>query len=246
MNDGVYITNDITAGTISWTSLGAPNGGPSSSTGGSLKVSTVGGPTSIYYHTGAGFPNRPGLVFRTGLPGARAGNTWTPLPLPPNMTGITVYDVDPNNGNHLVVCGIDGAQNFSMWSTPDFGGSWTPLANLDNLMLNGIFENNTTNGPTNFQGFGQYWQPFMVQIDPHDGNTAVVGAADAGIFVTTDFGGNWKLVTNPTSPNSAQVHIARPVGAYFSPTRFTAHSQAFNVWIATQGSGVQDLLVESP
>jgi hypothetical protein len=245
VNDGVYFTNDITAGTISWTSLGAPNGGPNSSTGGSLKVSTVGGPTSIYYHTGAGTPTGPGQVFRTGLPGA-SPNTWNLLNLPKGINAVTVYDVDPNNGNNLVICGIDGNQNFSMWSTKNFGQSWNQLSNLDNQMLGKVFENNTSNGPTNFESFGQYWQPFMVQIDPHDGNTLVVGAADAGIFITTDFGNNWKLITNPINPNANTPHIARPIGAYFSPTRFTASSQAFNVWIATQGSGIQDVLVESP
>jgi photosystem II stability/assembly factor-like uncharacterized protein len=245
MSDGVYITNDITAGTISWTSLQAPTA-PNSSTGGSLKISTVKGPTSIYYHTGAGTPTGPGQVFRTGLPTPAAGNTWNQLPLPSGITSVTVYDVDPNNGNNLIICGLDASLNFSMWSTKNFGANWNPLTNLDGLMLGSVFENNTTNGPTNFQSFGQYWQPFMVQIDPHDGNTAVVGAADAGIFITTDFGNNWKLITNPINPSSTAVHIARPIAAYFSPTSFTASSQAFNVWIATQGSGVQDVLVESP
>jgi photosystem II stability/assembly factor-like uncharacterized protein len=245
-SDGVYITNDITTNPISWTSLGAPTS-PNSTIGGAgnLRVSNVGGPTSIYYHTGAGNPNNTGQIFRRGLP---AGSAWQQLPLPvkANINAVTVYDVDPNNGNNLVICGIDGANNFSMWKTNNFGTNWTPLSNLDNLMLGGIFKNNTANGPTNFESFGTYWQPFMVQIDPNDGNTMVVGAADAGIFVTTDFGNNWKLVTNPINPSSTDVHIARPLFAYFSPTRFTPNSQAFDVWIATQGSGVQKVLVESP
>jgi hypothetical protein len=245
VNTGVFITNDITAGNISWTSLQAPTA-PNSSTGGSLKISTVNGPTSIYYHTGAGTPTAPGQVFRSGLPTPAAGNTWNQLPLPQGIISVTVYDVDPNNGNNLIVCGIDGNQNFGMWSTQNFGANWNPLTNLDNLMLGSVFENHAFNGPINAQGFGNYWQPFMVQIDPHDGNTAVVGAADAGIFITTDFGNNWKLITNPINPNAATPHIARPIAAYFSPTSFTASSQAFNVWIATQGSGIQDVLVESP
>ena len=242
MQDGVYTTGDITANPISWTSIGAP-AAPNSTSGGALKVARVNGPTSIYYHTGAGTPNNPGQVFRIGL---QRGSAWQQLPLPPNIVSVTVYDVDPNNGNNLVISGIDGANNFSMWSTQNFGGNWCPLNNLDNLMLGAVFKNNTLNGPTNFQGFGQYWQPFMVQIDPNNGNTALVGAADAGVFLTTDFGNNWKLLTNPINPSSTDVHIARPLYAYFSPTRFSANSQAFDVWIATQGSGVQKVLVESP
>lgn len=251
LSDGVYMTNDITSNPIAWTALNAP-GGSTAGNNGHLKVSRVGGPTSIYYHTGSGNPNGTGQIFRRGL---NRGDPWVPLPLPAGVGSVTVYDVDPNNGQQLMICGINNgavaggpvANNFSMWKTNNYGASWTPMPNLDGLMTGGgTFQNRTNNGPTNFTGFGTYWQPFLLQFNPNNGNTVVAGAADAGVFVTTNFGNNWQLISNPNTPSSTTPHIPRPVFAYFSPTRFTATSQAFDVWIGSQGAGVTKVLVESP
>jgi hypothetical protein len=242
LSDAVYITNDINANPISWASLDAPNF-PGSQVGG-LKVSTVGGPTSIYYHTGSGLPTGVGEIFRRGIV---AGAPWLQLPHPAGITGFTVYDVDPTNGDRILACGIDGANLFSMWMTPDYGVSWTPMPGLDNLMTgNGAFKNRVDQGPTNFTGFGTYWQPFMVQFNDKDPNTIVAGAADAGIFLTTNLGNDWALISNPNFPSAASPHIARPIKAYFTPVRFSMNSSAFDIWIGAQGSGVEKVLVESP
>jgi hypothetical protein len=244
LTDGVYFTNNINSSPISWTSINAPSL-PGSLFGG-LKVSTVGGPTSIYYYTGSGNPNgTPGQIFRRGL---QSGSSWAQLPLPAGVGTVTVYDVDPNNGNRLIICGINAANNtFGMWRTTDYGTNWTPLNNLDNLMIGGgIFQNRVNQGPTNFTGFGTYWQPTMVQFNPRSANTVLAGAADAGVFLTTDFGNNWRLISTPVNPTATAPHIPRPLFAYFSPTRFNANTSAFDVWVGSQGLGVTKFIIETP
>ncbi|HEY0680188.1 MAG TPA: sialidase family protein [Chitinophagaceae bacterium] len=243
LSDGVYVTNNMSATPISWTSLNAP-GGSTAGNVGHIKSATVRAATSIYYHTGSGNPNGAGQIFRRASDGSSG---WIPLVLPAGITGVTVYDVDPNNGNSLIICGINAANNFSMWRTTDYGGNWTQLNALDALMTgNGVFQNVNFNAPTNFTAFGGSWQPSMVEFSQLNGNTVVAGATDAGVFLTTDLGNNWRLISNPNNPTSTSPHIPRPLFAYFTPTRFTANSQAFDIWIGTQGAGVRKVLVESP
>jgi hypothetical protein len=86
----------------------------------------------------------------------------------------------------------------------------------------------------------------MVDFDRNNGSNVVAGAADAGVFLTTDFGGTWRLISNPVSPTSTAPNISKPISAYFSPVRFNANTAAFDIWIGTRGSGVFKVLVETP
>jgi hypothetical protein len=238
--DGVHITSNINNNPISWSALGAPPGGA----GGGLKAALVNGAPNLYVHTGSGNTNGPGQIFRR--PSTTAGG-WAQLSLPPNIVNVTVYDVDPTNGNRLIISGIDGTNNFSMWRTSDFGATWTQLNGLNTLMTGGgVFQNRANQGPLNFTAFGTYWQPSMVEFNPNTPNTVIAGAVDAGVFISTDFGSNWRLISEPNTPNSTVPHIPRPLFAYFSPTRFSATTSAFDVWIGSQGAGVTKVVVESP
>ncbi len=133
MSDGLFITNDITAGTISWTALSAPTvpAGVTSGVGG-VKVATVGGTTNFYYFTGGGNPDaNPGLVFRRT---ASSGSAWTQLPLPANIGSVSVYDVDPSNGNRLVISGINTFTNqFGFFRTRQSPGC-PPTERMDRLL----------------------------------------------------------------------------------------------------------------
>lgn len=242
MSDGLFITNDITAGTISWTSLSAPTVPPGTTSGvGGIKVARVGDNTNFYYHTGSGNPDgTAGLVFRRTVNGA-----WTQLPLPPNIGSVSVFDVDPNNGNRVVISGINPVTNlFSFWRTGDYGATWTALTTLDNAMTGGVFVNRSIAGPTRSTALNGYWQPFMVQYNPRDPTTLIAGAADAGVFLSLNDGTSWQQIGNPNSPNSTSPHIPRPLAAYFSPGRFAASTTSFDVWIATRGAGVVKAVIE--
>ena len=249
----VYVTNDITASGVSWTSLNSPAAATSGT--GNVKVANLGGQPNVYYHTGNGDPESTGVIFRSTLVGSiRApGSNWVALPLPTNIGSATAWDVDPTDGNHIIISGINNVtNNFEIWITPNFGAQWTHLTNLENLMLGSgaagpIFVNQATQGrTTGFLSFGTYWQPSMFKFNPLDPSTIIAGAIDAGVFISLDNAANWQVISNPISPTSTSPNIPAPIYAYFSPGRFNASTTAFDVWVGTRGAGVRKVVLESP
>ena len=251
LNDGVHITSNMSSSTINWTFLGAPPVGPGANTLiGSLKTASIGGTRNFYAYTspfagGGGDPENTGQLFQYS--GTAPGGTWNQLNLPPGIGSITVYDVDPTNGNRVIISGINAVNNqSSMWITPDFGGTWNSMPGLDNLMYgNGAFVNpNQVGSTTNTLAIATTWQPSLVKFNPLDPSTIIAGAADAGVFLTLDNGTNWNLISTPTNPNSTNPHIPRPIYAYFGPGRFNASTTAFDVWVGTRGAGVQKVVID--
>jgi len=258
-SDGVYFTNDITAGTISWTSLNLPVIAGTSNAG-SIKIANLGGRPNVYFHSGDGNESSPGQIFistmvaTTGAP----GSNWTPLTLPGGVNTVTVYDVDPTNGNRVIISGINSvSNNFEVWKTEDLGANWTRLPQLERLMVGNnstgtgtnVFKNFASQGRVtrSFGGtfnFGTSWQPSLFQFDPLDPTTIIAGAVDAGVFLSLDNGSNWQLLSNPISPTSTSPHIPRPLFAYFSPGRFNASTNSFDVWVGTRGNGVMKVVCD--
>ena len=256
MSDGVYFTNNILANPISWTSLNAPQAITTNS--GDIKVANLQGQPNVYYHTGTGNPEVQGVIFRSTLVGniRVPGSNWVQLPLPPNIGTVTAWNVDETNGNRIIIAGINNLTNASeIWLTPDFGGSWNRQNNLETLMANGggatpVFLNQSSQGRVTGNGgtfnFGTYWQPSMFKFDPLDPSTIVAGAIDAGVYLSLDNGANWRILTNPINPSSAAPNITVPIYAYFSPGRFNAQTDAFDIWVGTRGSGVHKVVFEYP
>lgn len=251
---GVFFTNNITSGSISWTPLSAPTA-PSSGSG-NLKLANLGGRPNVFYHTSDGNPSNLGVIFRSSLVASSGapGSNWTPLTLPPGIGSVNTYDVDPNDGNRIIISGINSTtNNFEMWITRNFGGSWTPLPQLNNLMVGAtpgagpIFVNRPDQGMNTGGGtfsFGAYWQPSLLKFNPLDPTTIIAGGVDSGVFLSLDDGNNWQLISNPVNPTSNSPHIPRPLDAYFSPGRFSASTNAFDVWVATRGAGIHKVVVE--
>ena len=247
----VYFTNNITSNPIAWTSLNSPTAATTGT--GSIKVANLSGFPNVYYHTGAGNPENRGLIFRSTLVGTTAapGTNWAPLTLPGTVGSVTAWDVDPNDGNRVIIAGITpGLTTFQIHMTQDFGGNWTRLTNLENVMLSpggvATFRPVYNQGPTRFTGFGTFWQPSLLKFNPLDSTTIIAGAMDAGVFLSLDDGANWQAISNATTPSSTSPNIHRPVHAYFSPGRFAANTDAFDVWVGTRGAGVMKVVLETP
>ena len=193
MADGVYFTNNVQANPIAWTSLNSPSAAVSSS--GNIKLANFGGQPNVFYHTGTGNPESQGVVFRSAIvqPKGPAGANWVPLPLPPNIGTALAYDVDPTDGNHIILAGVNSLTNGSeIWITQNFGGNWNQVNNLQTLMADGgttfpAFVNQSTLGRTTGNlSFGTYWQPSLLKFDPLDPSTIVAGAIDAGVYISLD------------------------------------------------------------
>lgn len=250
--DGVYNTTNRNANPIPWTFMANPSA--TSTAGGGLKNARNGNNNIFFYHTGNGRPYSSGQI--ATYTGTAGGGTWTTLNRPTGTTAFTVYDVDPNNSQRMMAAAIGtsaagGGNVFTTWRTTNGGANWTAMPILDALMTgNGAFRNFSNQGPREFyRNLGQVWQPYMFEINPNNANVAVAGAADAGIFLTTDFGNAWVRLTNPLVPTSAlstAPHIPRPLFAWFSTSRVANSTTAFDVWIGTQGGGVHKFLIESP
>jgi hypothetical protein len=253
MADGVYFTNDVHAGPIAWTSLNSPTAAVSSS--GNIKLANFGGQPNVFYHTGTGNPESQGVVFRSAIvqPTGLPGTNWIPLQLPPNIGTVLAWDVDPTDGTHIILAGVNSLTNGSeIWITQNFGGSWTQVNNLQTQMANGgggspAFVNQSTLGRTTGNlSFGTYWQPSLLKFDPLDPSTIVAGSIDAGVYISLNNAGSWTIITNPLNPTSASPNITVPIFAYFSPGRFNAQTDSFDVWVGTRGSGVHKAVIEFP
>ena len=254
LSDGVYFTNNVRS--PSWTSLNAPSTPPGiASLNGNIKIARLGGSPNVFYNTSDGSPENSGVIFISTLVGTTGtpGSNWVPVSLPTGVNRVTVYDADPNDGNRMIISGLNSAtNNFEIWRTTDGGANWVRLPQLENLMLRttpgatGVFVNQTVQGPLLWQGFGAYTQPSMFKFNPLDPTTIIAGAIDAGVFLSLDDGNNWQIISDPTNPTSDSPPIPRPLHAYFSPGRFNANTASFDVWVGSRGAGVRKVVIDQP
>jgi len=131
-----------------------------------------------------------------------------------------------------------------MVMTEDGGLTWKLLPDLDAKMSgDGQFKPYTgLGGPTKFSEFAPgYFQSSLLEFDPYDDDIIIAGAADAGVFVSTDSGEKWTLLTDPYTPSDAHPHIPRPRFAHFEHDVEGFSEEAINVYIGTQGRGVWKL-----
>ena len=234
--NGVFITQNINAGAVVWTQLGAATTPPNPC---GIQVANARGTPTFFVKSGGCIGNAAGSLW--SFTGTAAGGVWQQIFRGGN-SAFGIYAIDPNDPSTIVASDLSGG-NVAMAITGDGGGSWNALPTLDNLMTaGGIFAMQSQRGPTRFQGFNGYDQPSMVAISPTDPNVMVAGAIDAGVFLSTDGGASWQLVTDPISPSrSGTPHIPRPIKAYFDhePT-----GTRINVYVGTVGRGAWRITVD--
>lgn len=232
---GAYITSDITSSPVVWTQIGAS----STPAGGwcGVQAAVIGGLPTFYAQTQCigVFETQSGA----GLwkySGTAPGGTWTQVDTNSGLTGgFGIFAVDPKNPNRLYASNL-AAGGPKMVFSNDGGLTWTTDAQLDKMMTgNGFFKYQTASGPTSYFGFKGYVQPTLVAFDPGDSNVIVAGGRDSGVFLSTNAGKTWGLLTDPYNSNVSGVpHLPRPWFAYFDHEPATPTK----VYIGTQGRGV--------
>jgi len=235
---GVFVTQNIGAATITWTQLGAATT-PAAACG--LQMAVSGGTSTIFAKSGGCNGDTPGTLWRHQ--GTAAGGTWTQVPNAGAVGGFGVFGVDRNDPQHLIASHLGGPTGPRMMVTRNGGTTWTSLAALDVMMTgNGTFRYVNQSGPT-LQQAGQnismqrngYPQPTMVAFDPADSDIVVAAGADSGVFISTNGGARWQLVTDPNSPGaSGTPHIPRPYYAYFD---HDPPGGDINLFLGTRGRG---------
>jgi uncharacterized repeat protein (TIGR01451 family) len=236
---GVFHTTDITASPTVWTQLGTASS-PANPCG--IQAAVSGGTPTLYVQAGIcnerTMGNSGDQLWKYS--GTNPGGTWTRVDNNDGLSGgFGIFAVDPNNPNRLYASNIALAGVQMVFST-DGGLTWTNDPELDALMTgNGVFAYQTQRGIGNFgdsgSGFVGYPQPTLLAFDPEASNVLVAGGRDSGVFLSTDGGNTWGLVTDPFTANVSGVpHLPRPWFAYFD------HEPAgrVKVYIGTQGRGV--------
>ena len=150
--------------------------------------------------------------------------------------GFGIYAVDPNNPQRIVASHLGGVGGPEMVMTRDGGATWDRLLALDKMMTGGgTFKYANQTGPSPFTGFNGYPQPTLISFDPSDPDLLTAGGADSGVFLSTNGGTRWQLVTDPISPGTSGVpHIPRPYYAHFD---HDSPGGLINLYLGTRGRG---------
>jgi len=227
---GIYIATGATVGAIFWTEIGdatePPTGGDDKTC--AVKAALDGGTPTFYVQVGRCNGTSRDELWR--FVGTTPGDSWTQVNLPPG--GISIFDVDPTDPDRLFAANNRVGDTPAMVISDDGGATWTPMPEVDALMTgNGSFKYRTAIDPFGRAG---YPQPSLVAFDPEDGNILAAGGRDSGVFLSTDGGEDWILVTDPDSTAANPPHLPQPWFAYFD------HEPAneVNMYVGTRGRGV--------
>lgn len=239
--NGLFFTTDITLNPVVWTQLGAA----STPTGGfcQVQLGQSGGTTTFYAQTGNCRQTETGGGQVWTYAGTGSGGSWSRIDDNGLVGGLSVFAVDSNNPQRLYAANLAPGGPQMVFST-DGGQNWATDPELDSMMTAGgqvVYTSQV--GPTAFTGFNGYTQPSLLAFDPENTNIIVAGGRDSGVFLSTDGGADWSLVTDPFTPGSSgKPHLSNPHLAYFD------HEPAgtVNVYIGTRGRGVWRLSFTIP
>ncbi len=133
-----------------------------------------------------------------------------------------------------------------MIRTEDLGGHWEVDQNLTDLMTGpGKFVPKVTD-PDNGVAYSApgdnpqpaspgIVQPVMVAFDPTNKDLLVAGGYESGLFISSDGGKGWALLSDPFTPSAAVPHLPRPFWAEFS---HDADGALDAIYVGTVGRGV--------
>ena len=240
---GLNVTTNITANPIVWTSLGAPAAGVATIC--NVQAAVAGGVPTFFVQAGDCGGSVGDSVF--SYTGIIAGGAWVRIDNTDGLTGgFGTFGVDPNDPTRIYASNLAAGGPQVVFST-DGGTNWNVDPELDTFMTGGgVFQYQNSVGPTTRRGsagaqFIGYVQPSLFAFDPEDSDIVVAGGIDSGVFLSTDSGANWSLLTDPINASSAP-HIPRPRFAYFD------HEPAdvIHIYIGTQGRGVWRITMELP
>jgi uncharacterized repeat protein (TIGR01451 family) len=182
------------------------------------------GATGPEYYVQAGACNgrSPDRLYRFAATDALNpfAGTWTQITdtTLPTGAGFALFGADPVNRNRLYVA-VVGDGDPRMLRSTDGGAGWQVDQRLTDL-LHGV-----ANGSPRFVAQASEAhdgvthpeiQATLVAFDPENPNILVAGGRESGVFVSSDGGLCWALLTDPFSSGKTGIpHLPRPVFAHF-------------------------------
>jgi hypothetical protein len=235
---GVFITNSIAVDPVAWTELGNATEPPSNQLCAVKSARAPGGQPVFYVQTGSCNGNGSNDQLWRFI-GTNPAAAWQRMDTNLASGSIGTFDVDPGDPNRLYASNLTASGPRMVYSN-DGGQTWENDVNLDLAMSgNGLYKPITRGTSAR----GSYVQPSLVAFDPQDSNLLVAGAVDAGVFVSTDAGASWLLVTDPHTPvQTGRAHLPHPLYAYFD------HEPAdrVDIYVGTRGKGVMRIGFRPP
>ncbi len=237
---GIYITTDVTTNPIVWTELGNATEPPTGGGGAcAVKASLDGGTPTFYVQAGGCDGRGNDSLWR--FDGTNPAGSWTQIFLPAG--GMGIFDVDPNDPEKLFIS--NNTNPPQMLLSVDGGATWDNLPGLDDLMTGSgdylLVNSLGPNGPSTFQG---YPQPSLAAFDPEDENIMAAGGRDSGVFLSTDGGDEWTLISDPDSTGGSTPHLPQPWYAYFDHE--SPGGRDISLYVGTRGRGVWRVEFDQP
>jgi uncharacterized repeat protein (TIGR01451 family) len=133
-----------------------------------------------------------------------AGGTWGQRTIPARTPGgkpaFSLVAVDPIDAYHVYASVVgDGAARM-VWSR-NGGVTWHDDEALSKLMNDGFKSSVADPG----DGVMVMPQPNLIKFDPEDPDIIVVAGRQSGVFLTSDGGRSWSLLTDPHTPGTSGI-----------------------------------------
>lgn len=237
-SNGIFFTSDISKQNISWKKLGTNQ--PSSVCGIHSTKDAAGKPT-FYVRVYACSMGSSGPIWK--LEGSSTTKPWKQvsrtLVSGQVSTWFGAFGVNPSNPDHIIASDVFDTNRPEMVVSDDGGVTWNTIPQIDQLLVgNGDFVARTRQGIR--PGDGEHYQTSLIAINPNDTEMMVVAGQNSGVFLTTDGGENWNLITDPRTNNILRPHISRPLFAHFEALA----DNATNIYLGARGRGVWRVALE--
>ena len=158
-------------------------------------------------------------------------NLWSQLQFP-DAAGVSMFGVDPNNPQRLYasVVGVGSPRIFRTETGGATAADWVLDPELTELMHGrGVL----VAQPRNVNdGVFPLVQPTLLAFDPEDPNIIVAGGRESGVFISSNGGESWAVLTDPFGTSSIP-HLPRPFFAHFDH-----EAGKTRVYIGSVGRGV--------
>ena len=126
--------------------------------------------------------------------------------------GFGLVAVDPMDSERLYAAILFDGPSSRMMRSADGGQTWVHDPVLTRLMYQGFAPDRRDPG----DGVHVLPQASLVAFDPRDRDIIVAGGRQTGIFVSSDGGRGWALVTEPHAPTTSGIpHLPNPAFAHF-------------------------------